>query len=171
MALVRRGAPSARAELPDVVTLGAAGAPAEVLLRFVVPLEKGASIVRASVLLARSNTLSIDPLPVAIHAERVIGPWSSATVSWATAPPIRDLRLPRTLIAPAGPTLVRVDVTDLVRRWLTHDPSDQGLAIVAENETHTGVAFVSAGAAPGPEEATSAQQTSAAPPRLEIYFR
>ena len=97
--------------------------------------------MRASVLLDRSDSTLPDPLPVAVHAERVIGRWNPMTVSWSTAPPQEDVRLPRTVVAPANRSPVRVDVTELVRRWLARDPADQGLSIVAENQTLTGVTF------------------------------
>ena len=117
-------------------------------------------------------SLTRDPLPVAIHADRVIGRWNPRTVSWSTAPPVEDVRLPRTVIASTTPSLVRVDVTDLVRLWLAHDPRDQGLSIVAENETATGVTFTLGGTSlPDPKETSPGKSDLSQPPRLEVYVR
>src|SRR5580658_6549276 len=153
LAVLERGAHSEGGALPAIFTLGAPSDRTELLLRFDFRLDRGASIVRASVLLDRSNAVMSDPLPVAIHADRVIGRWNPRTVSWSTAPPVEDVRPPRTVIASTTPSLVRVDVTDLVRLWLAHDPRDQGLSIVAETETATGVTFTLGGTSlPDPKE-------------------
>jgi hypothetical protein len=47
-------------------------------------------------------------------------------------------------------------VRELVRQWGRRDPHDQGIAIVAENETPTGMAFA---------------LTSDVEPYLELYLR
>jgi hypothetical protein len=138
------------------------------LLRFDLHLDRGASLVRASILLDRSDTLSADGAPVALHAERVIGRWSPVTVSRSTVPPVEDLRLPRTLVGSGGPRLVRIEVTEVVRRWMNHDPADRGVVIVAENATPTGVTFSLGGDTPLPESDTS---NPPQPPRLEVYAR
>jgi hypothetical protein len=172
LAVLERGAPSEGGALPAIFTLGAPSERTELLLRFDLRLDRGASIVRASVLLDRSDAVMSDPLPVAIHADRVIGRWNPRTVSWSTAPPIQDVRLPRTVIASTTPSLVRVDVTDLVRLWLAHDPRDQGLSIVAENETPTGVTFTLGSASlPDLRETPPGKSDLSQPPRLELYLR
>jgi hypothetical protein len=177
VAVLQRGAPTKGGELPEVFTLGAAREAAELLLRFDLRLDKSATIVRASVLLDRSDAMMSDPFPVAVHADRVIGSWSPQTVSWSTAPPVQDVRLPRTVIASTSPSLVRVDVTDLVRLWLAHDPGtrsrdNQGVLIVSENETRTGVTFaLGSTSLPDLQDIAAAEPGSPAPPRLEIYLR
>jgi hypothetical protein len=172
LAVLERRGISEGGALPAVFTLGAPGAKTELLLRFNVPLDRGASIVRAFVLLQRSAAVMSDPLPVAVHADRVIGRWNPTTVSWRTAPPIEDVRLPRTVIEPTTPSLIRVDVTELVRLWLAHDPRDQGLLIVAENETRTGVTFALGSTSLAElKESTSGRSDSPEAPRLEIYVR
>jgi hypothetical protein len=155
--------------LPPIFTLGRAdGGTSRLLLRFDFRLDAGTTLVRASVLLDRSDATVAGLAPVALHAERVIGRWNPRTVSRSTAPPVEDVRLPRTLVTSSGPTLVRVDVTDLARRWLHHDPADQGLVIVAENVTPTGVTF-SLGADASPLELDPSAPPQ--PPRLEVYAR
>jgi hypothetical protein len=176
LAVLQRGAPTTRGELPKVFTLGAAHEKVKLLLRFDLRLDKNATIVRASVLLDRSDAMMTDPLPVAIHADRVIGPWSPQTVTWSTAPPVEDARLPRTVITSTSPSLVRVDVTGLVRLWLahalgTHDP-DQGVSIVSENETSTGMRFaLGSTSLPDLQDFAAGEMVSPGLPRLEIYLR
>jgi hypothetical protein len=91
---------------------------------------------------------------------------------------VEDVRLRRTVIATTSPRIVRVDVTDLVRLWLTHDParaSDQSISIVAENQTSTGVTFALGSARPPDLIELTRGETGQVdwpqPPRLEIYVR
>jgi hypothetical protein len=172
MAVVQRGEPSAAGALPAVLTLGRMrdGA-AELLLRFDLHLDRSATIVRASVLLDRSDAVLPDPSPVALHANRVIGRWDERSVSWATAPPVQDVRSPRTVVQSPGPRQVRVDVTDLARRWLVHDVADQGVAIVAENTSPTGVTFALGSTSLPAPEPRAGDPTDDEPPRLELYVR
>jgi hypothetical protein len=87
-----------------------------------------------------------------------------------------------TLVEPGGPSLVRIDVRELVREWGKRDRSDQGVAIVADGASSTGTAFAlssvgetSAGAGgiePGAGRGRGA--SSGAPdltPYLELYVR
>jgi hypothetical protein len=172
IAVLQRGEPSAAGALPTLLTLGrTSDGPAELLLRFDLHLDRSATILRASVMLDRTDAVLPDPAPVALHANRVIGRWNERSVSWATAPPVQDVRSPRTIVWSPGPRQIRVDVTDLARRWLAHDVADQGVAIVAENTSPTGVTF-----ALGPTSLPSAEPhavgvTDEAPPRLEVYVR
>jgi len=170
VAVVEPGAP-AGGSLPSILTLGRATGRQKLLLRFDLTLDKSATILRASVLLDRSDAVVSDPAPVSVHAERVFGRWDPCRVTWWTAPPIEDVRSPRTIVEPAGPARVRVDVTDIARRWLAHERADQGVAIVAENTTPTGVAFA-LGSTPVPSsDARPSPEPDRAPPRLELYVR
>jgi hypothetical protein len=161
--------------LPPLLTLGRANVGSvDLLLRFDLHLDRGTTLLRASLMLDRSDAVPGDPSPVSLHAARVIGRWDPRTVSRSTAPPIEDLRLPRTLVASPGPTLVRIDVTELARRWLNHDPADQGVLVVAENLTATGVTFALGGEARlgASEDGVGAEEREALQaPRLEIYAR
>jgi hypothetical protein len=86
----------------------------------------------------------MDPSPIGLYAERVVGPWDPRSVSWATQPPLEDVRAPLTLMTPAsGRPFVRVDVRELVEAWRHRDPRDQGIAIVAHGATATGATFAS----------------------------
>ena len=54
-----------------------------------------------------------------------------------------------------------MDVREIVRHWTKHDPKDQGVAIVAENETRSGTTFALSTA--GAERDVE--------PYLELYVR
>ena len=69
----------------------------------------------------------------------------------------------RHLVEPGGPALVRLDVRDLVRQWPKHDPRDQGVAIVADNETRTGTTFAF--------RAVGTHSPADVEPYLELYLR
>jgi hypothetical protein len=142
----------------------------ELLLRFDLRLDRSATILRASVMLDRADAVLSDTSPVSLHANRVIGRWNERTVTWATAPPVQDVRSPRTVVQSPGAGRIRVDVTDLARRWLAHDVADQGVAIVAESTSATGVTFaVGSTSLPSPEP--HAPREDREPPRLEVYVR
>jgi hypothetical protein len=175
MALLDRASPAGQA-LPPVFTMGRGQASAvALLLRFDLHLDAGATLLRASILLDRSEAPPSDKLPIALHAARVIGPWDPQRVTSSTAPPLEDLRLPATWVAPSSPNLVRVDVTSLARRWLRHDPADHGVVLVAENATPVGVTFALPGEASEPDPDPRAHEDNPVqapqPPRLEIYAR
>src|SRR5258707_972031 len=51
-----------------------------------------------------------------------------------------DLRSPATAATSLRP-LVRLDVRELVRRWRAHSSADQGIAVIAENASPTGIPF------------------------------
>jgi hypothetical protein len=171
IAVVESGAP-AGGSLPSILTLGRAMDRQELLLRFDLELDRSATILRASVMLDRSDAIVSDPAPVSVHAERVIGRWDPRLVTWATTPAVQDVRSPRTVVLPAGPARVRIDVTDIARRWLSRDAADHGVVIVAENTTPTGVAFALGSTSLSSSDARpSGQSADRAAPRLEVYVR
>jgi hypothetical protein len=153
--------------VPPIFTMGRThDAGTRLLLRFDFKLQPGTTVVRASLLLDRTDATTTEA-PIALHAERVIGPWNPRTVSTSTAPPVEDVRLPRTRVDPGGPALVRIDVTDLARRWLRQDPADHGLVLVAENTTATGISFALGALTADEADVGDPLQ----PPRLEVYAR
>lgn len=125
--------------LPAVVTLGKDGA--VLLLRFSVTLPPTANLVEAYVVLHRSAAVDDDPAPISLHATRIVEAWQGGSTSWARQPRRVDSRSPSTVVEPGGPTVVRMDVRELVRNWAKHDPRDQGIAVTAEGDHPTGTAF------------------------------
>jgi hypothetical protein len=145
VAYLRRGDSPSGGALPSLFTLGRRADGDELLLlRFQAPLPPDATVVEAYVLLERSDAVDMDPAPMGLYAMRVVGKWDSRDVSWATQPPLSDVRSPLTPLVPSvSRALVRIDVRGLVQAWQRHDPKDQGVAIVAENATATGATFAS----------------------------
>jgi hypothetical protein len=138
LAYLRRGEP-AGAALAPVFVLGRDGA--VLLLRFSVNLAPGANVVEAYLVLHRSEVVDDDPAPIALHATRIVEAWSGRSTSWAFQPQTQETRSPSTVVEPYGPSIVRLDVRDLVRQWTRRDPADHGIAIVADDRSKTGMTF------------------------------
>jgi hypothetical protein len=163
IAYLRRG-DAARPELPTAFTLGRRGdGDAVLLLKFSAPLAEKSKVVEAYVLLDHAQAAEDDPVPIFVHAARVVDPWDSHTTAWASLPRLEEARLPSAPVRANGPRQVRVDVRELVKRWPTHDRAENGIAIVAEGASTTGIAFSLV--APGP----ASEQLSL--PRLELYVK
>jgi len=122
-------------------TLGRAGEPSVVFLRFSVPLAPEASVLEAYVLLERATGVDSDPVPIVLHAARVTTSWDGRSLSWATQPGVEELGSPVTRVLPGGGPLVRLDVRDMVQRWRKRGRDELGLAVETEGESVTGVAF------------------------------
>ena len=143
VAWLRRGDDArAAASMPGLFTLGRQGdGDALLLARFSVPLAKDAKIVEAYLLLVRSDAVYSDPVPVSLHAARIVDPWESRSLRWATQPRLEDVRSPATRVDPGGREVTRLDVRSIVQRWALHDPRDQGIAVLADSTSPTGVPF------------------------------
>jgi hypothetical protein len=143
VAWLRRGdGLRAASEMPSIFPLGRASDGNAVLLtRFAVPLAKETQIVEAYLLLARSDAVDADPSPIALHATRIVDAWDSRAVSWSTQPRMEEAAAPSTRVDSTSRTLVRLDVRPLVARWGLHDRRDQGIAIVTEGTSATGIPF------------------------------
>jgi len=182
IAYVKSGDAASGGALPSVFVLGKEGG--KLFLRFGVQIPSNANIVEAYVVLRRSGLVDDDPAPVSLHATRIVDSWSGRSMSWALQPRSTETRSPSTIVEPGGSPIVRLDVRELVRQWARHDPMDQGIAVVAENETRSGSTFAlsSLGASQttatlGMELNSSTKPSSpsvAAPdvePFLELYVR
>jgi hypothetical protein len=169
VAYVRRGDGPTGGALPPLFALGRDSA--VLMMRFSGPLPSNANIVEAYVVLRRSDAVDDDPAPISLHATRIVDGWDARSISWARQPRVVDSRAPVTVVEPGGPSLVRLDVRDLVRQWPKHDPHDQGIAVVADNETRSGTtfAFRSVGAVGTAE--SRASSAADVEPYLELYMR
>lgn len=134
------------------------------MMRFSVALAANANVVEAYVVLRRTDAVDDDPAPISLHATRIVEAWEGRSISWALQPRVVDTRSPSTVVEPGGPALVRLDVRELVRQWSKHDPHDQGIAIVADNESRSGSTF--AFRAVGPDRGSPDLE-----PYLELYLR
>lgn len=166
LAYLRRGEGASDGALPPLFVLGHGGG--TLLLRFAVNFAPAANIVEAYLVLRRSDLVDDDPAPIALHATRIVEPWSGRSTSWALQPQMQELRTPSTTVEPSGPPLVRLDVRDLVRQWGRHDPVDQGIGVVAENESRTGTTFALASGGSGGSRTQTEQDSE---PYLEVYVR
>lgn len=160
-----------------MATLGRAGDEhATVLLRFAASLPPEETVLEAYVVLERAGEVDADPLPIALHAARVVDAWDGGSVSWATQPRVDEVGAPVTRVAPSGGALVRLDVRSLVARWRTHEHGDFGVAVVAEGRSPTGLAFVlrpttSARAPVDSVLAAAGPRAQPLGPRLELYVK
>lgn len=178
VAYVSASGGSSPSALPPVLVLGRAGDDAALLLRFAVPIDEHESVVEAYVLLDRADVVESDPYPIALHAARIVDAWDGRSISWARQPRWEETGSPAAVVTGGGRPLVRIDVRDLVSHWKERDPRDQGIAILANVTSKTGMAFAAASSVSdrGPTSMLGAAPEDraswvAAPPRLELYLR
>jgi hypothetical protein len=165
-------------DLPPVLVLGRKGDGAALLLRFAVPIAEEESVVEAYVLLDRADVVETDPSPISLHAARIIDAWDGRSISYERQPRWEETGSPGTIVSGSGRPLVRIDVRDLVTHWKARDPRDQGVIVMADDTSRTGMAFAAASSVldqgstsmlgASPDEGPS---WAAAPPRLELYLR
>lgn len=162
----------AEAALPTLLPLGRDST--KLLLRFALTLPAGSNVIEAYVVLRRASAVDDDPRTATFRALRIAEPWTGGAVPWGRAPRLVDARLPVTTVEPGTTPLVRVDVKDAVRGWARRDPSEHGLAIVAEGGGATGTAIALTGSAleaEGGSRLTLATSAADPEPYLEIYVR
>ena len=176
MAVVRRGQSASDGGLPPSFVLGHDGG--TLFMKFSASISPTVSVVEAYVVLRRADSVDDDPAPLSLHATRIVSGWNGRSTSWAQQPRLQEIRTPSTVVDPAGPSLVRLDVRDLVRQWAHRDPGDQGIAVIAENETRAGTTFaLRAGGERSVEPLTGRPmdlRSSSAPdvePYLELYVK
>ncbi|MBI5092875.1 MAG: tetratricopeptide repeat protein [Candidatus Hydrogenedentes bacterium] len=108
-----------------------------VLVQFPIPAGAGRPpLTRAELVLNEKipeRPAPVDPTDVAIHA--VLGDWNERETSWLKQPAIDPKRAAMTL-APPEPGTVRVDLTDLVKRWLDGSAPNHGLMLKAASPVY-----------------------------------
>ena len=156
IAAITAGEPDPGGAVAESIVLGRAGANRRVFFHFPVTLPGTGALKSASILLTRSPDVDMTG-PVELHALRVVDPWDARSISWPLQPRIEEAREPHAMVMPAGAKIVRLDVAEIVRGWPAHDPSDQGVAVVADRSSASGASF----AYISPEDR---------PPELEIIW-
>jgi hypothetical protein len=151
---------------PPLARLGSSGGPI-VLLRFAIDLPPEASVVEAYIDLERVDEADADPAPVSLHAVRITSPWDERSLSWGDVPRLDDVGAPITRVRESAGPRVRVDVRDIVQRWRRRAGDEFGVAVVAESEGPTGIAFALRPSAAGAESAPSSTRA----PELELYVK
>jgi hypothetical protein len=167
------------ADLPPVLMLGRSGDHAALLLRFAVPIREEETVVEAYVLLDRADVVETDPRPISLRAARIVDACDGRSISYERQPRWEETGSPGAIVSGAGRPLVRVDVRDLVTHWKARDPRDQGIVLVADDTSRTGMAFAASSSVldQGPTSMLGAavqdesKSWAAAPPRLELYLR
>jgi hypothetical protein len=161
MAYVRHDAEGSRGARAAI--LGAPGDGGAVLfLRFSASIPPEGNLLEAYLVLDRATEVDADPLPIALHAARVVDYWDSRSISWACQPRVQEVGAPVTRVFAAAGPLVRLDVRALVERWRRRARNDFGIAVLADNGSATGMAFALAPEAAEPQGAILAQ--TAVPP-------
>jgi hypothetical protein len=179
IAYVSSGGVGNPADLPPVLVLGRKGDGSALLLRFAVPITPEESVVEAYVLLDRTDVVENDPKPISLHATRIIDAWDGRSISYERQPRWEETGSPGAIVTGAARPLVRLDVRDLVTHWKERDPRDQGIAIVADETSRTGMAFAAASSVvdQGPTSMLGSAPDDGkipwipSPPRLELYLR
>jgi hypothetical protein len=166
-----RGGGEAASSAP-VAALGRTGERAAVFLRFAASLPPEATVLEAYLLLERAIDVDVDPVPIALHAARVVTPWDGRSLSWATQPRVEEVGAPVTRVVPGSGRFVRVDVRDIVQRWRRRGRDELGVVVLAEGESTTGFVFALAPADAAHDRddpiLPRRQQTG---PRLELYVK
>lgn len=144
--------------IPEAVAMGRADASGTVVLfRFSAALRERSDITSAFLVLDPLEGALPARRPVAVEVARILEPWDSATASWGRRP---RLSLPERAasLRPRSSAPARVDVTEIVRRWLKRLPDDHGIALLVDGDDALGSLF-SMGISDG------------GGPRLEVYLR
>ena len=175
MAYVHAGSDSGA--VPLVYDLGRRDDDAELLLRFERPLgfyQALGTVVEAYLVLPRATEPA--PLPsssprpelTSLAVVRIVDPWTPAAASWSARPSLDSAARSTTTVpnvgGPASPRLVRLDVRALVAGWRAHDTKDEGLAVIGDKESASGVSFAT------PADADAATLPGGGLPFLELYL-
>ncbi len=161
-------------DVPLVYELGRAGHDAELLLRFERPsgfYRSLGRIVEAYLVLPRATEPALTALsgsgPTSLAVAGVHSTWSPATASWSHRPSLGPARSTTTVPNVGGaisPRLVRLDVKSLVEGWRQQDAKDQGLAVIGDKDSASGLSFAT------PAAADAVTLPGGGLPFLELYL-
>lgn len=128
---------------PTIVTLGrTSDGGAIAFVRFEAELPVETKVLEAYILLERASDIDVDPEPITLYPERILDPWDSSSLSWGRAPHTQDIGAARTRVSATSGPLVRLEIRDLVKRWRRRGSREFGVAIVADGDSATGIAFL-----------------------------
>ena len=127
------------------------------LMQFPVPFSDTTQILSAFLVMDPAPGAIAGPAPVELRTARVLSPWKQNEVGWASLPRLSSVES-TSLASIWGGRVLRVDVTEQVRRWREHRRDDYGLAILAAPQNEAGATY-SLGFAGGRG------------PRLDVYLR
>jgi hypothetical protein len=141
----------------DALEVGAQMGELVVLLRFAVSYRNDATIERAFLVLEPVEGAPPARASTTLEVARILERWDPAKASWGRRPRLTVPEL-RAIVPPGKAERVRVDVTELVRRWAKCAPDDHGLAL-----------FASSAGSPAAHYATGLAHARG--PTLEVYLR
>ena len=142
-------------ELPAVVVLGRGSS--TLFLHFAVPIQDPRDVT-AAVLVLEPPRDAIPPVsPIPIHVAPILDSWRGEDVVNGRAPRVAVPERAGVYSGAFG-SVVRLDVTAIVKRWAERHADDHGLAIVADESDAYGAPF-------------SLGVTETRGPRLEVYLR
>lgn len=128
-----------------------------VLLQFPAPFTDTTNILSAYLIMDPAPGAIPGPAPVELRVARILAPWSTQDVDWATLPSLSSVESTFQASIWAGRTL-RLDVTEQVRRWREHRRDDHGLAVLAAPQNDVGATY-------------SLGLVGGNGPRLDVYLR
>jgi hypothetical protein len=172
LAYLERSGAARAGTLPAWVTLGKQGdGPRAILLRFDIPGDL--EVQQAFVMIDRAEDAEGDGAGVGLYAERIIGGWDAAKVTWEAGPELRDVHAPETVLRPGQPRHLRVDVTALFQRPHGAEPNDHGIALLASRAAPTGVGLtlIPNFTSPVLGDPHVPSATTDQVPRLELYVK
>jgi hypothetical protein len=158
LAVVTARGPGPGETMPNAVTFGGEKEGASALfLEFEIGSHPIKSLDSAFIVLEPLPMTSVEPAEVEVDARRIAERWNRDSVSWLAQPALAP---PRSRgFAQSSPfTVLRIDVSAIIRFWLRQPLQNRGLALKASGGDGHGVSF-----------ATGASDGSA--PRLELYVR
>ncbi len=140
VAAISAGEPDPKGAVASELVMGREGSTRRLFFHFPVTLPNVGTLKSAALLLTRSSDVDMTG-PIELHAMRVIDPWDAKSINWPLQPRIEEARTEHATVTPAGAKIVRLDVAEIVKAWPAHDPSDQGIAVVADQSTAAGASF------------------------------
>ncbi len=123
----------------DFLVVGGSGAESawRAYLRFdLESLGPAPRVTRADLVLqARDDTPALPRGSVLVGIHRAARPWNAASITWASQPGPADRERALVRVPTARRLRIRVDLTSLVRDWLRRVHPNQGLVLVARDES------------------------------------
>jgi hypothetical protein len=147
----------APSELGPTIRLGKRGDHETLLMRYAIELPEKAKVQRALLVLDPMPECAPRPGRIALELAHVLSPWRSAELTRGSQPRLDlPMRLADMRATPAQ--ALRIDVTEIVRRWAKHRKRYHGVALIANGASDTGACFTTG-------------LTWGEGPRLQIFLR
>jgi hypothetical protein len=158
VAVVSASGPKHTGSVPNAVTFGSAREGAAALyLAYEIDLREARAVDSAFLVLEPLPMSTLEPGQVEVEAWRVAERWDREAVTWLAQPAVAPPHA-HGIAQSSPPSVLRIDVSEIVRFWLRQPRQNRGLALKAPGGDGHGVSF-----------ATGASDGAA--PRLDLYVR